>query len=244
MYRTQRPFIATLAAAALLLALALPVSGAPEERTYEVTIANLSSGQALTPPVIAAHQGQHDLFKVGKPASLPVIEIAENGKLGPMLAAVGLPGNPAAAAGGAPLVPQRSPLDSMFDQSVTLTVTAPANARFLSWVSMLICTNDGFTGLDSLPLPSDVGASSSALTNGYDAGSELNTQDFADIVPPCQALISGGTGETGTDVSNPGLAEGGVIHHHAGIVARLGDLVPGNHGWTDPVALVVVTRVG
>jgi hypothetical protein len=44
-------------------------------------------------------------------------------------------------------------------------------------------------------------------------------------------------------MSNPALAEGGVIHHHPGI-AGVADLVPAIHGWTDPVAEITVERVG
>jgi hypothetical protein len=108
---------------------------------------------------------------------------------------------------------------------------------------MLICTNDGFTGVNSLSLPNKVGDSVTVLTAGYDAGTELNTEDFADIVPPCQGLVGVSSGEPGTGVSNPALAEGGVIHHHPGIAGGA-DLVPAIHGWTDPVARVDVTAIG
>ena len=48
--------------------------------------------------------------------------------------------------------------------------------------------------------------------------------------------------EPGTGMSNPALAEGGVIHHHAGIQGGV-DLTPMTHGWSDPVAEVTVERV-
>jgi hypothetical protein len=81
-------------------------------------------------------------------------------------------------------------------------------------------------------------------TAGYDAGTEINTEDFADIVPPCQGLIGVSSGEAGTGVSNPALAEGGVIHHHAGIQGGA-DLVPAVHGWDvdEPVAEITVERI-
>jgi hypothetical protein len=130
----------------------------------------------------------------------------------------------------------------MFGDTVTLTVTASKGAKFLSFASMLICTNDGFTGVSSLRLPKHVGDAVVVRSAGYDAGTELNTEDFADIVPPCQGLVGVSSGEPGTGTSNPALAEGGVIHHHAGIVGGA-DLVPAIHGWTDPVAEVAVERV-
>lgn len=107
----------------------------------------------------------------------------------------------------------------------------------------LICTNDGFTGLDRLSLPNQLGESLSVVTAGYDAGTEINTEDFADIVPPCQALMGVSSGEPGTGMSDPALAEGGVIHHHPGIDGGA-DLLPEIHGWSDPVTLVTITSVG
>jgi hypothetical protein len=108
---------------------------------------------------------------------------------------------------------------------------------------MLICTNDGFTGVSSLRLPHHVGQTFVVRSAGYDAGTEVNTEDFADMVPPCQALVGVSSGEAGTGTSNPALAEGGVIHHHAGI-AGIADLVPAVHGWHDPVVEIAVERVG
>ncbi|MDQ4078414.1 MAG: spondin domain-containing protein [Chloroflexota bacterium] len=107
---------------------------------------------------------------------------------------------------------------------------------------MLICTNNGFTGVDTLRLPQQVGETVTVQTDAYDAGTEINTEDFADIVPPCQALVGVSSGDSGTGMSNPALAEGGVIHHHEGIEGD-DDLVPAIHGWTNPVAEITITRV-
>ncbi len=220
------------------------LAGGPPVRSYEVTITNLTGGQPLTPPVLATHRGAVDVFTVGRPASTGVQEIAENGNLDPLLDALG--GNKHVydvATGGAPLVPNGLPGSVMFpDDSVTLTVEAAAGARLLSWVSMLICTNDGFTGVDSLPLPKHVGQSTTVTTNAYDAGTEKNTEYFGDIVPPCQVLV-GPTGDPGTGASDPALAEGGVIQHHAGVVGGV-NLMPTVHGWSDPVAMLTVERIG
>jgi hypothetical protein len=43
-----------------------------------------------------------------------------------------------------------------------------------------------------------VGASVTVETAGYDAGTELNTEDFADIVPPCQGWIRVSSSDPGT----------------------------------------------
>jgi hypothetical protein len=80
-------------------------------------------------------------------------------------------------------------------------------ARCLSCVSMLICTNDGLTGLDGVAQPIRVGEKVTFLTTGFDSGTEMNTEDFADIVPPCQTLIGASSGEPGTGTSRPSGGE-------------------------------------
>jgi hypothetical protein len=217
--------------------------------TYRVTIRNLTSGQPLSPPVVATHRGNDQLFEVGEPASVGVREIAENGNNGPIRAF--LEANPFGAISdfaesSAPLFPEgtpggaEAPNPPEFPDEVTLTVTADRHARHLSVVTMLVCTNDGFTGVNSLELPRS-GRTVRVKTNGYDAHTEVNDEDLAHIVPPCQ-LIGVSSGEAGMDVSNPALAEGGVIAHHEGIKGG-SDLVPSVHGWKNPVAEIKVTAV-
>jgi Spondin_N len=239
-----RALSAALAATALGVLLLAPSAMA---RQFEVTIKNLTEGQPLTPPVIATHRGRHQVFEVGQPASVGVREIAENGNSAPLLAQLAAdPFNRITAfaeSGEGPLVPEGTPGSAMFADEVTMSIRGKARDR-LSWVSMLICTNDGLTGVDSLRLPQKVGKRTHAGTDGYDAHTEINTEDYADIVPPCQGLIGDSSGEPGTGTSNPALAEGGVIAHHDGIDGTLDDLDAEIHGWTDPVARIRVERIG
>jgi hypothetical protein len=238
--------LATAAAVAVaLLAIGAGTVGADSTRTYEVTITNRTGGQPLTPPAVATHRKQADVFEVGDPASTGIKEIAENGYLTPLLAALGTDSGvfEAFAAPGGPLVPVGTPGSAMFDELTTFMIDGGPGSKYFSYVSMLICTNDGFTGVDSLRLPKNVGDTVSVDSDAYDAGTESNTEYFGDIVPPCQGLI-GVTGDPGTGESNPMLAEGGVITHHGGIVGGVEDLLPGTHGWTDPVATITIERVG
>ena len=231
-----------------LLSVSLTYADAPVA-TYEVTITNLTGGQPFSPPVVVTHRQSTEIFQVGEAASLAIQEVAENGNSGPLLAALATDkhvfdvtqvanGND----GPAPIIPAANPGGAPFNSSETYVITSGQGAKYLSLAMMLICTNDGFSGLDSLRLPKKVGDSVIVQTAGYDAGTEINTEDFANIVPPCQGLIGISSEDGGTGMSDPALAEGGVISHHPNIVGG-NDLVPGVHGWTDPVAEVVVTRV-
>ena len=208
--------------------------------TYEVTIYNLTAGQPFTPPVIALHNKRANVFSVGEQANIGVISIAENGNLEPLLTA--LAGNVDVyntVQGMAPIVPANNPGGTGIESSVTFEITTDRRARFLSFVSMLICTNDGFTGLNTVRLPS---RKATYYAAAYETRTEQNTEDFADIVPPCQGLIGESSDDTGTGESNPLLAEEGVVIPHAGIVGD-DDLNPRVHDWADPVAKVVIERV-
>ena len=223
--------------------LASPHAGVPALRSYEVTITNLTSGQPLTPPVVATHGQPLSVFQVGEPASFELKEIAENGNNVPLLDLLGADSKVSTVqqAGPPPLVPSADPGGTGFPDSVTFTITANQGAKYLSFASMLICTNDGFTGLDSQHLPKRVGESVTVFTNGYDAGTELNSEDFADIVPPCQGLIGVSSEDAGTGMSDPSLAEGGGIMAHPGILGGV-DLIPGTHGWMGAVTQVEIER--
>jgi hypothetical protein len=250
MRKRFRAVLGLFAAAAVALVFAAPAMG----RSYDVTITDLTGGgpttgggQPLTPPVVATHTGKNPIFKVGEAASVGVREIAENGNNNPLLAQLAAdPFNQIShfkQAGMKPLVPAGNPGSAANPDKVMFSIDGSNNARRLSFVSMLICTNDGFTGANSLLLPGAVGQTTTKTTAGYDAHTETNTEDYADIVPPCQGLIGpmSTEGEMGVAVSDPGLAEGGVISHHLGIF-DLDDLDSSRHGWTDPVARIEVER--
>ena len=227
--------VAALATVAVLLSLTAAASAEPPSSTYEVTITNLTSGQPFTPPLVATHRKSIDLFDVGQPASNEIQEIAENGNLDP---AVALATGSKHVSDAQVVLGDVPPI--LPGASRTFSVSAVPGAENLTWVSMLICTNDGFTGLDTLRLPRNVGDSSVHHTAGYDAGTEINTEAWSDLVPPC-AQLTGFGDQGGVGMSNPDLAEDGVITMHPGI-AGIADLVPAVHGWSGPVAMVEITR--
>lgn len=208
--------------------------------TYRVTITNLTTGQPFTPPVIAVHNRRANVFALGTPASEGVRQIAENGNNAPLVEA--LSHNPdvrQVIEGDAPIVPAANPGGTPFDSQASFTFRTRGNARFVSLVSMLICTNDGFTGVNTIRLPFN---STTILARGYETRTEQNTEDFADIVPPCQGLIGVSSDDAGTGQSNPALGENGIVIPHQGVVGD-NDLVSRVHNWADPVAKIVIERV-
>lgn len=211
------------------------------QASYRVRIFNLTTGQPFSPPVAATHKPDLHLFEVGKLASSEAEAIAEDGNQIPMVNL--LTGHPSVTQVvdlGAPLTPIGKTVNT-FTPTRTFTVTANSGDRF-SLLTMLICTNDGILGLDGVALPGR--GLRSFLVNGYDAGTEDNTQDSLDIVDPCSAL-----GPTvllgdpdGNDDAGPEAVPHRPIRLHPGIQS-LGELTPALHGWLNPVALVIIERL-
>jgi hypothetical protein len=223
--------LAAMAVMALVLA---PTASASNVRTYEVTITNGTGGQPFTPPLASTHEKSADVYDLGKASSYELKEIAENGNLAPMFA-------------------ERTGNSKVFDVfqaagpigprgELTFTIDAEGGAKWFSSVSMLVCTNDGFTGVDSVKLPKNVGDRYSVDLNAYETSTEANTENLADIVPPCSDF------ETGTGKSNANLVQQGVIGHHPGITGTgsIGalNLTPAAHGWEGAVGSITITRTG
>jgi hypothetical protein len=149
--------------------------------------------------------------------------------------------------GPTPLVPEPDPGETGLPYFGAVEVSADASATHLSFVAMLIATNDGFVGLDTVSLPEAVNESHTHYAPGYDAGTEENTEQFADIVPPAQFLVDpdlalGETNIEGSTESDPGLTTDGVITPHPGIEGSA-DLDAAVYDWRDPAAVVHVERI-
>lgn len=213
-------------------------AGGAHLHTYRVTIQNLTQGQALSPPIVAIHTDGVHFFTMGAPASVELQAIAELGDNSLLHAALmGDSRVDAIAVSAHPLVPTSDPGGTGLSDATRLQITTDSNAPFISIATMLVCTNDGFTGLDSVALPTK--GAKLLLTSGYDAGTEINTQDANDLAPGCQALIGVASTAAGSDVSDPMLAENGVVTYHPGI-QDFNDLNVPVHGWTNPVAKITI----
>ncbi len=218
--------------------------------TYTVTITNISKGQPLSPPLIATNFGQGQFFKAGGTANWGVQQIAENGNNMPLYESAvqdmkdGFVTDVQRAT--APLVPKGSPADAMFDQTVTLTIKAKSRDR-INLISMIGCSNDGFIGANAARLPQAKGRSVNLVVHDYDAGTEENTEDFADLGAGCQAAIGVKSqfGATGTGMTNWELAEGGTIQRHDGVQGTSDDgLLVDVHGWQPrKLAKVTIKRI-
>lgn len=195
-------------------------------RTYEVTLENLTpatgpgASQVFSPPVLASHDPALRLFRVGRPASGELAQLAEDAVSQPMLDRLADSDLVHQSFAGGGVIPP--------GQSATYEIEAAAGADRLSAVFMLVNTNDAFGGADALRLPER--GEETVYLGAYDAGSEANTELQAHIPGPCC-----GSPMVRVPTEEP-------VTPHAGI-RGVGDLDPATYGWTGPVARLTVRRI-
>ncbi|MDQ3858939.1 MAG: spondin domain-containing protein [Actinomycetota bacterium] len=220
----------TLAAVALVTAGLLTVSAAADDggrKVWQVTIENLTplgpgapGSQPLSPPLFVVHSKTADVWSVGEIASHPVAAIAEDANNAPAESALAdLRGVRGVFTGADGPIPSGT--------SRTYMVETKSKFNRLSLVTMLVNTNDAFTGLDSYHLR---GHGAVLMRMAYDAGSERNNELAAFIPGPCCGHPL---------VRDP---EGAFIQMHPGIEG-IGDLDPAVYGWEGPVARITIRRV-
>jgi Spondin_N len=224
----MKRFLAFVGVAVAVAGLLTVGAGAGDDgtRVWRVTIENLTpagpgapGSQPLSPPLFVVHSQGADVWSVGEIASHPVAAIAEDANNGPAESALAqLRGVREVFTGAGGPIPSGT--------SRTFTVETEGRFNFLSVVTMLVNTNDAFTGLDSFRLR---GRDVVLRRVAYDAGSERNNELAAFIPGPC--------------CNNPFVRdpEGELIRMHPGIVG-VGDLDPAVYGWEEPVAEITIER--
>lgn len=214
-------------------------------RTFEVTIENRTQGQPFSPGVIVTHNSDFTLWEEGERSSPLIRRIAEDGFPLPTIINDVLGGNPdidQILQFHDPMMPIGANLTDLQGPptSDTFTITADEGIDRISIATMIICTNDGFTGLNSVELP-DGGEEVVFEETAYDAGSEQNTEAFPDIVDGC-TLAGPVRIEPDGNRDDEIPEEDRIINEHPGIDGGA-DLVPAEHGWDDPVSRITIREV-
>jgi hypothetical protein len=226
---------------AALVVAGLSVSTAGLARDVGVELTNLTNGVYFTPLLVATHSSDHHLFQAGSPATPSLQAMAEGGDISGLILEL--------EAGGFEYVanPAQGLLAPGATASTELVLDDLPQIQ-LSIVGMLLPTNDGFVGLDALPLPTKAGSYTYYL-NGYDAGTEANDEIINGGGTPGVAGVpadpggNGGTGATGA----AGPDHNATVHIHRGTlgdsdpIGGFSDLDSRVHHWINPVAKLVVT---
>ena len=219
----MKRLVLTVLVLASAVAFSVPANGSStrQSRSWNVTVTNLTpaGSQPLSPPLVVVHSTRADIWSLGEIASHGVAAIAEDADNSVLESALPLLEGVRSVrtVPGGPIPP---------GASRTFTVESGDHADRLSILTMLVNTNDAFTGLDALHLR---GHGATLQTRSYDSGSEVNNERATHIPGPC--------------CNNPFVRapEGAVIRMHGGITG-VGDLDPAVYGWSDPVARIRVAR--
>jgi hypothetical protein len=191
------------------------------DEKIEVTITNLTRAQPLSPPVVASHRANGpQLFVAGQPASPELATLAQdaiNGPLVNLLSADPRVGD--VQQGAAPIPP---------GGSASVVVDAPGFVRLVSLASMLVNTNDAFIAIQDVAVPRHEVIT--LFVPAWDAGSEVNDEDCANIPGPACG-----------DTDQSGQSEGGFVHIHNGVHGSP-DLDPAVYDWRNPVARIDIRR--
>ncbi|KMT65069.1 spondin domain-containing protein [Catenovulum maritimum] len=196
---------------------------APMPYVYEIKLMNITQGQMFSPPILTSHNAQMQLWQAGESASIALEALAEGGDTSQISAMAGIEQSHAAAAPVAP------------GDMYTWTLEVEKGYAYgVSVATMLINTNDGFTGVTGIDLSKlSVGDTYSKMLNVYDAGTEMNDE----IAMP-------GSGGEGFNSARTGDVD--RVHIHPGVLTSLelsSSVLEAGHKFDNPAAKIVIKRM-
>lgn len=223
----------------LLLATSMLSTSVFAQQDLTITVQNLTQGMHYTPFVVAAHDSDISLFKVGETASPELEAMAEGGDISGLETVLNAASADVIDGFSGPMAP---------GAWETKDLTTSEGNKYLSLAAMLLPTNDAFAALNSWAIPEEAGTYT-ILINAYDAGTEANTElvmgDNVDAetgfpnAPFVGLTNTGGSGVT-TEDSNT------TVHIHRGnlgddnTTGGKSDVDNTVHRWLNPVAKVTV----
>ncbi|MBT3048321.1 MAG: spondin domain-containing protein [Candidatus Thiodiazotropha sp.] len=230
----------SLTALAASVSLLFSANSLASDRDISVEITNLTNAIYFTPLLVATHDRRTHLFELSTEASANLQAMAEGGSISGLMDDVIAAGGEVVADPASGLLAPGASAEAMIDRP-------RKRNRYLSIVAMLLPTNDGFVGLDSLRIPKKKGTYTYYL-HGYDAGTEANdeiiTGGGAPGAPGIPADPGGNAGSGGT--ATVGADHNQTVHIHRG---NSGDNDPNGgesdldarvHTWQGPVARLVI----
>lgn len=205
---------------------------------FEIAVTNLTNAQPLSPPAIMLHGAGFNSFIDGEVASTALEVLAEGGDNSQVLSeAQAASQHLASASGSGPVGPQS------VGEAVSLEVAADQldDVR-LSVITMLVHTNDAFTGTNALDVSGmSVGDTRVITAPAWDSGTEGNSETRATIPGP-------DFGGEGFNAERDDAVD--VVRFHASVVTSASvqfglatsDLTD-QHRFLNPTSRVSITRV-
>lgn len=203
-----------------------PPTPEPVIYSFEVSVTNLTYAQPLSPIAVVLHD-EGNLFSLGETASEALEIMAEGGDNSELLAV-----SVALATGSSEdvLMPGTSTMVEVMIEDMM-----PSS---ISLATMLVNTNDAFTGVNARSIADlAVGESISLLTSSYDAGTEANSEMMGTIPGPAD----GGEGYNAErdDVLDMVTMHSGVVSIDDGLTSSV---LTQAHKFDNPTMRVVITR--
>ncbi len=199
-----------------------PPPSPPAEYSYTITVTNLTYAQPLSPLGVILHT-ESKMWMVGSPASVALEKLAEGGDTTDFLS----DSNALATSSGVGMILPGSA------NTVEISTT-DRNATFFTAATMLVNTNDAFSGLTGIDISTmALDDKKSWNLNVYDAGTESNSETM-------ETLPSNGTGFDATrdDVD--------FVGYHSGVVSQDDGLsssfLTQAHRFDNPAIKLTITR--
>lgn len=204
----------------------VPPVVAPVMQDYSVTVTNLTANQPMSPIAVVAHTNDSTLWSTGMPASVALETLAESGDSSTLTDETGV--NELISGAGI-LVPGGT-------ETISVSLEQ-ADVADLSVVTMLVNTNDAFTGTTGFDLTAlAVDESSTLRVIAYDAGTEANSEAKGTIPGPAD----GGEG------FNAARDDNDKVHAHPGVISMddglMDSVLSASHRFDNPVLLIKITR--
>ena len=211
----------------------LPQPTPPDLASFDVTVANLTNAQPLSPIAVIAHEDGYRLFTVGT-AATPMLEVmAEGGDNSDLLTAAAADVMVTASVSGA------APIGPAGSETVTVVVfESQLSGLQISVSTMLVNTNDAFTGISAAAVEDmAVGDILTFYGVAYDAGTEADSEMAVDIPGPA----GGGEGFNATrdDQADRVVMHSGVVSQDDGLATSS---LSEQHRFDNPVVQIRIER--
>ncbi len=209
-----------------------------ENAQFDIRVTNLTNAQPLSPVAIMMHRSGFHSFVDGEAASLALETLAEGGNNADVL------GEAEAAVQYISSVSTDGPVGPRAISPVA-TLTAPvadlADLR-LSVISMLVHTNDAFTGTNAVDISNmAVGASMTFTGPTWDSGTEANSETAASIPGP--DFSGEGFNAARDDIIDRVRFHQSVVTNASEEFGLATSSLEERHRFLNPSSRIVVTRV-
>ncbi|TKB45742.1 spondin domain-containing protein [Thalassotalea mangrovi] len=198
----------------------------PRQYRYQVSVTNLTNAQPMSPFAVVLHN-EGMLWNIGESANDAMENLAESGDKSQVLE---LDVVLASSSGADILMPGSS--------ETIEVVVADIEPVYLSAATMLVNTNDAFTGINALDVSHlAMNESISLVMGSYDAGTEKNSE-IAETIPGPAAGGEGFNAER--DDVDFVAAHPGVVSMDDGLTQSV---LTQAHRFDNPTIRVTVTRI-